>query len=292
MEIQIGRWGEILMSPSYYCTWCVQNYMYGIGKKSVDSKELEGSRGSAHARKCMNLQTAFGEDGWAARFHPEARKDLYFMIDDGWDVPYNVNPDWFGSLIPDPKRFPLNAEEPWQRYQMLNRLAKQAGWRGLGIWVAAQEAPALWNGKAHTPADQTVYWKERMAWSERAGVEYWKMDWGAHAADIQFRINITQWARQYAPHLTIGHAVCQAPVNDDRLENRPGADWNGFKNPIILRSEAAFLRKLIFSLLLYPVFVDQCIMADMSRRSPSATPPMCQGYWQHGKQLASVPPRP
>ena len=91
---------------------------------------------------------------------------------------------------------------------------KEAGWRGLGLWVAAQEAPALFSAAAGDLQAQERYWAERMRWSERAGVEYWKVDWGAHGQDWEFRARLTRWARQYAPHLTIEHAVCQGPVND------------------------------------------------------------------------------
>ena len=31
-------------APNYWCTWSVQNYMYGIGSPTVDPKELEGDR--------------------------------------------------------------------------------------------------------------------------------------------------------------------------------------------------------------------------------------------------------
>jgi hypothetical protein len=30
------------MAPNYWCTWSVQNYMYGIGKPALDPKESEG----------------------------------------------------------------------------------------------------------------------------------------------------------------------------------------------------------------------------------------------------------
>lgn len=200
---------------SYFCTWSVQNYLYGCGDPAFRAEEAEGPTGAMHARANMNGQNLFGPDGWARRFHPAARSGLYFLLDDGWDVPDPVDSGWFGSLIPNAQRFPGCPDAPWERLAWLNSQAKSAGWRGLGLWVAAQEAPALCGENALDEASQEQYWAERMTWSERAGVEYWKIDWGARAQDLAFRRRLTQWARRYAPHLTLEHAICQGPVNDE-----------------------------------------------------------------------------
>lgn len=199
---------------NYFCTWSVQNYLYGCGKADFQPEEAEGATGAAHARANMNLENLLGEQGWARRFYPAARGQLYFLLDDGWDVPQSADARWFGALIPDAGRFPGGPEAPWERLSWLNQQVKEAGWRGLGLWVAAQEAPALFSAAAGDLQAQERYWAERMRWSERAGVEYWKVDWGAHGQDWEFRARLTRWARQYAPHLTIEHAVCQGPVND------------------------------------------------------------------------------
>ena len=235
-------------SPSYYCTWAAQNYLYGTGTDHLDATELEGDVGAAHARAYMNLGQLFGPEGWSRRFHPAARRDLYFLLDDGWDVPMAVDRAWFGSLIPDEERFPLGEAEPWRRYERLNALAREAGWRGLGLWIAAQEAPALWDGQDHDSADQEAYWRERLIWSQRAGIEYWKIDWGRHAVDPVFRENVTAWGRVYAPDLVIEHARCQGPVNDDptdpeRLFRGGGLEiLNGRKDSGILAEEVKLLK--------------------------------------------------
>ena len=216
---------------NYFCTWSVQNYQYGCGADRLDPAELEGARGAAHARESMNQRQILGTDGWARRFHPRARGGLYFLLDDGWDVPDPVDDAWFGSLILNADRFPDAPKEPWERLAWLNRELKALGWRGLGLWVAAQEAPAL-GGGIMTGAEQERYWAERLEWSERAGVEYWKVDWGAHAAEPEFRANLTRWARRIAPHLTIEHALCRGPINDGPDGRLPAED---------ARKEAALL---------------------------------------------------
>ena len=208
---------------NYFCTWSVQNYQYGCGANRLDPAELEGARGAAHARESMNQQRILGPDGWARRFHPDARRGLYFLLDDGWDVPDPADDAWFGSLILNADRFPDAPKEPWERLAWLNGELKALGWRGLGLWVAAQEAPAL-GGGAMTAAEQERYWAERLEWSERAGVEYWKVDWGAHAGEPEFRANLTRWARRIAPHLTIEHALCRGPINDGPDGRLPAED--------------------------------------------------------------------
>lgn len=203
---------------SYYCTWAAQNYLYGCGDPNLDPTELEGDVGATHARAYMNEAAIFGENG-LSNFYPAARKHLYFLLDDGWDVPMEAkkNPHLYpGGLIVDAERFPSASGAPWERYAKLNQMLKDRGWAGLGLWIAAQEVPE--QGAATESLDgrrQEEYWKERLEWSEKAGVGYWKIDWGEHAGDMEFRKKVTEWGRKYAPHLIIEQAVCQACYNDE-----------------------------------------------------------------------------
>lgn len=52
----------------------------------------------------LNEELVFGENGYAHQY-PEVRCDLYFLMDDGWDVDYGIHPDShysrFGSLYPN-----------------------------------------------------------------------------------------------------------------------------------------------------------------------------------------------
>ena len=204
-------------TPNYFCTWATQNYLYGCGFPSLDSAELEGAAGARHARDSMTEEMIFSENGWANRFHTEARAGLYLLLDDGWDVPPEVDPRFFGSLIVDDKRFPSCTGSPAQRLIKLNQMAKEAGWRGIGLWVAAQEAPALMDdSKQFTPSWQKEYWMERLAWSAQAGITYWKVDWGTHAHELAFRKHLTKWGHEEAPNLYIEHAYCQSCINDER----------------------------------------------------------------------------
>ncbi|MCE5343560.1 MAG: hypothetical protein LLF96_08285 [Eubacteriales bacterium] len=206
-------------TPNYFCTWAAQNYRYGCDFPALDSAKLEGACGARHARDSMNETAIFGPEGWANRFHPGAKTALYLLLDDGWDVPPEVDPAYFGSLIVDENRFPSCTGTPAERLARLNWMAKASGWRGIGLWVAAQEAPALMRGRnMRDPEWQKAYWMERLEWSRQAGVEYWKVDWGEHAHEWTFRENLTRWGREMAPSLTIEHAWCQSCVNDERLD--------------------------------------------------------------------------
>lgn len=199
-----------MLTPSYYCTWAAQNYLYGCGAESIDVAQLEGGVGADHANDQMREDVMFGPDGFAG-FHAGARGGLLFLLDAGWDVPLSMERGYFGCLKPAPDRFPGCPGEPGAALEYLNRRARERGWAGLGIWVAAQEAPAAWDGRAQSRRD---YWKRRLEWSARAGITYWKVDWGAHQHDIEFRNALTELGREYAPELTIEQAYCQSCVND------------------------------------------------------------------------------
>lgn len=221
--------------------------MYGRGDARLDPTELEGDVGAAHARDYMTEETIFGEGG-LSDFYPEAQKHLYFMIDDGWDVPKVMQRDphfYPGGLVVNEERFPSFTGEPWQRLAGLNEALKQRGWVGLGLWIAAQEAPVPDDPTQEpTDSDQEKYWKERMEWSERAGVRYRKVDWGVHCADMEFRRRLTAWGREYAPHLMIEQAVCQACYNDEgsRYDVEKLVIRSGNVDPGIVEKEVELLQ--------------------------------------------------
>jgi hypothetical protein len=176
-------------APNYWCSWSAQNYMYGIGAKSLDAKELEGGTGSEHARNAMNEQNVFGPNGWGTKFFPRVRADLYVMYDDG------LFRDGMGSFQIDERKFPFTAGlQPQERIRKLNERTRAAGWRGAALWCRGP----VTSGEA---ADQLVQW------SKFGGIEYWKIDGGDDGFAF---IDI---AKRLDPALKLEHIKGLGPFN-------------------------------------------------------------------------------
>lgn len=183
-------------APDYFCTWNVQGYVSSFAS-------------TLKQRNAMTEQNLFGKgryENWTGMFR-KLHADLYFVLDDAWDVPLNGDQRYYGSLVPDTGRFPsLRGMTPVQRLTTLSNRIKQIGWKGLGLWVCAQEAP-IYNVK-----DSVPYWTERFEWMDKAGIAYWKVDWGKHDSDPQWRRFLTTLGRKTAPGLHIEHALAPAAV--------------------------------------------------------------------------------
>lgn len=205
-------------SFSYWCTWKTQ--VWTAKNKIKDSgAEIEslflGDQGARNARSEMNEKNLFGDEGWTSYFS-EIRNDLILVLDDGWDVPYGVHPDkhrdLFGSLIVNEERFPFLHGSEKERLKQLSDRIKACGWKGMGIWIAAQ-IPGEQYGKPFDRKVQEKYWIERLLWSKYADIMYWKVDWGWCDNIPEFRAMLTELARKIYPELIVEHAVVQQPLN-------------------------------------------------------------------------------
>ena len=207
-------------SLSYWCSWHTQNI---VAVKNCSDKfppEIaaamkQGGAGASGARMMLNEELVFGENGFAHQYD-EVRNEMFFMLDDGWDVDYGINPDKhidkFGSLIMSEERFPsVKGKSPAERLKIINDKVKALGWRGIGIWVAAQRSAEDY--EAPFGEKDLDYWRERILWSREAGVKYWKVDWGSQAGNHIFRKALTDMGRELYPELTIEHATCMNPLN-------------------------------------------------------------------------------
>ncbi len=201
---------------SYYCTWLAQNF---IAEETGEERaavrpQFTGDQGANCARDKVNEYTVFGKDGMAEN-PVKQRGDLYLVLDDGWDVPFDFDPyahkDYFGSLEVNEQRFPCAKGNPAERLKALNERTKSLGWKGIGIWVAAQSSGKDYNSP-FSEADKE-YWRERILWCKQAGVTYWKVDWGILEHDVAFRKFLTDTAQELYPELTIEQAICCPPVN-------------------------------------------------------------------------------
>ncbi len=185
-------------SPDYYCTWQTQLYATCDGKP-------EAQRAAIGEKALFDREKPFG---WAY-FYEKARKDLILVMDDSWDVPYENDGRHYGSLLLSRDKFP-EATSGADNAEALKRLtdrAKALGWKGLGGWVCAQEAPALSDGLS--PEE---YWRARLSDAAHSGFCYWKVDWGRKKANADFRRTLTDMGRTSAPELVIEHAMIEQAI--------------------------------------------------------------------------------
>lgn len=83
----------------------------------------------------------------------------------------------------------------------LSEKTKSLGWKGLGLWVCAQQAP---NSGTN---DSVAYWTERFNWMKKAGIDYWKVDWGKDSKSAAWREWLTKLGKRVAPELVIEQAM-------------------------------------------------------------------------------------
>ena len=179
-------------TPDYYCTWQTQLYACNNG-------------GPEKQREYMTEENLFGSgtaQGWV-NFYDKARKDLILIMDDSWDVPFSDYEKYYGSLVPDQEKFPhfYEKDNPKKSLEKLVQKVKQAGWKGLGGWVCAQESPEYPEEKIED------YWIKRLKWCQDAEFCYWKVDWGDRAKSLEFREMLTKLQKKYAPDVTVEHAM-------------------------------------------------------------------------------------
>ena len=163
-------------SPDYFCTWNIQgyysSYVKGSQKDAVQESQLFGQGRNQN---------------WLGQY-AGVRQDLYFLMDEGWDLP-----DEDVRVVPG--RFPSYAAgtQP-ENFTKLSEAVKKSGWRGLGLWMRAD-------------AKTDDFWTQRLQWMQASGVAYWKVDYGHQEKDEAWRRHLTEMGRQTAPGLTIETAL-------------------------------------------------------------------------------------
>ena len=199
----------------YWCSWGVQSFSVDRGDGLLDPRIFHYAEGSGLIRHNLNETLLLHNPGWANQFPQAIRGDLYLLIDDGWDVPYAPVERWqYGSHELSPDRFPSFTGKPHERLVRLNDAVRQLGWRGLGLWVAAQVVGDGRDGQLLDDAAHEAAWRMLLRRSVHAGIAYWKVDWGQRDRSLAFRAWLTDLARQEAPDLIIEHSTGRGPLND------------------------------------------------------------------------------
>ncbi len=176
-------------APDYFCTWNIQGYVLSYAKGKL--------------RDAMTENNIFGSGKYQdwIDFYPRIRSDLYFVMDDSWDVDF-TNYD-YGTDLLNPVRFPTYASSGTEeeKYKKLNTAVQAKGWRAVGGWIAANKAKAAKDMSDHD------FYAERLKWMEAAGWGYLKVDWGTNAKNPQWRRQLTEWGHQYAPDIYVEQAM-------------------------------------------------------------------------------------
>ncbi len=130
-------------------------------------------------------------------FYPATRADLTFLLDDAFDFPIGGghNDPRRGSIELDSARFPSYKGTPAERLVKLSKDVKARGWRDLGLWIC-NSRPNM----DELAIDSETYWRERLKWSQEAGIGQWKVDWGIGVPGKPlWKFKLTPAARATAP---------------------------------------------------------------------------------------------
>ena len=224
------------VAPNYWCTWAVQNYMYGHDLRELHPEMLEGDSGSRLAHDAMNEKVLLGPDGWAKTFFPRVRGDLYLMLDDGWES------GGTSTFELDAAKFPSFAGSPEKRLAGLNKAIQEQNWRGAALWCR------------NTPGGAQDERLEML--SQQAGVYYWKIDIG----DPEF--HLVDMRRSNHARLQFEHVHGEAPLNGDwRRDGRFGQQpWDSRRQQILANTDV-YRTYDVTSILSLPTTLDR--LAEM-----------------------------
>ncbi len=190
---------------NYLCTWETQESV-------AEHFNASGVNIPARQRNVMNDEMLFRSDSLYHLVPLKYRAGIFFLLDDGWDVPYNtdnqISSVMFGSVIPDEEKFPNYGNTPTEKLKTLSEKIKNLGYAGLGLWISPQIA---FEKEDATLDDAKKYWTERAIWCRDAGVRYWKVDWGKHAFNREYLEMMTECVKENAPDLLIEHALGGGP---------------------------------------------------------------------------------
>ena len=219
-------------APNYWCTWAVQNYLYGQDKQTVDVAQLEGSSGAALAHNAMNEEVLLGAHGWASQFYPGIRKDLYLLLDDGWES------GGTSTFQLDSGKFSSFQGSSVERLRALSRRIEGLGWRGLALWCR------------NTPGGEADFHLENLC--KDAGIPYWKVDIG----DQEF--NLIRRRDEARIPLTLEHVQGEPPLNGDwSIDGRFGPQaWNSSRMRI-LRNTDVYRTYDVTAMLSLPTTLDR-----------------------------------
>lgn len=199
-----------LKVKNYWCTWRTQETV----RKNKKLNRIH----NASTPDVIDEDFLFGNIGVLNTFDNEIRKDIMIVLDDGWDVEYDLKPDWrnggnddfnsYGSFVLNENRFPSFIGEPKERLKKLNDKVKSMGYAGIGLWIAIQ-MPGCNANNNPSAEEAREYWEERMEWFKFADIKYLKIDWGHLSHDMEYRKMINETAKKIYPEIIVEQAFNQ-----------------------------------------------------------------------------------
>lgn len=197
-------------TPNYWCTWDTQSYT--LATKYIFDQ--------LHGAEHLNETLVFEQPGWITHFYKKVRKDLFVVYDGGWDIPLGIDftgkGSWqLGSMEVAVDKFQSCRGAPPERLRKLDEMTLNAGWRGAGVWAAAQDYGDGRDGRLIDRTQMERDLRQRARWSREAGIGYWKVDFGARGNDPNYRRLVTEVCREEYPELVVEHARTCGPVNDE-----------------------------------------------------------------------------
>ena len=208
-------------TANYWCSWRNQRLFMPIPYFHMRQYDLKTH--NEIQREMLSDEFLFGKRGIVSCYMEDIRKDMYIMLDDGWDIPYQNNYEAFGSLELNEDRFPYGGKTPAENLAILSQKVKDLGYSGTGLWVPVQCIGETVQNP-FTKEQFRDYWIARAKWLDEADIAYLKVDWGIHCSDVDYRLLLTDIFKQYAPHMQVEHTVVEGWFHDETRDNTDFSD--------------------------------------------------------------------
>ncbi|MBP3370564.1 MAG: hypothetical protein J6L85_07410, partial [Clostridia bacterium] len=204
-----------------WCSW--RNQRLFMPNPFLHAKMFDNGLHDMVQREMLNDQILFGKHGILSEYMQDIRADMYVMLDDGWDVPYENNYKAFGSLVLNEERFPYKGKSPAENLAILNKKILDLGYAGTGLWVPMScigESEKKPFGKKQF----CEYWIEKAKWLDYAGIAYAKIDWGIHGDQTDFREALTDILKKYSPKVQVEHSSLDGWFHNPNCDKSKYAD--------------------------------------------------------------------
>ena len=191
-------------TQNYWCSW--RNQRLFMSNPFLHMRLFDKKAHEALQRDMLSDEFLFGTPGVVAHYMQNVRRDMYIMLDDGWDLPFRGDYTSVGSLRLNTNRFPYGGATPAEDLRILNKKITDLGYAGTGLWVPMQAECETWENRYDLDAF-CDFWIERAQWIAYAGISYLKVDWGIHQHHLPYRTVLTEIVHKHAPGVKVEHAV-------------------------------------------------------------------------------------